>query len=49
MRSGRLYLAHGYQALGGPVFMPGGTALFPMLRPPCPGGQPEGDGAGEGR
>jgi GNAT superfamily N-acetyltransferase len=49
MRSGRLYLAHGYQALGGPIFLPGGAALFPMLREPCPGGQPQGKGAGEGR
>jgi GNAT superfamily N-acetyltransferase len=34
MRSRRLYLAHGYQALGGPIFLPG-AALFPMWRPPA--------------
>ena len=48
MRSRRLYLAHGYEALGGPIFLPG-AAMFPMLRQPCPGGQPEGEGTRERR
>ena len=38
MRTRRLYLAHGYDACGGPVFLPG-ILLFPMLRQPRPGGQ----------
>jgi GNAT superfamily N-acetyltransferase len=32
-RSRRLYLRHGYQDLGDPIFMPDGPPMFPMWRP----------------
>jgi hypothetical protein len=38
LRTRRLFLAHGYDACGGLVVLPG-TLLFPMLRQPHPGTQ----------
>jgi hypothetical protein len=35
-RSRRLYLRHGYQDLGDPIFMPDGPPMFPMWRPSNP-------------
>ncbi|GAA3074566.1 GNAT family N-acetyltransferase [Streptosporangium carneum] len=35
-RSRRLYLRHGYQDLGDPMFTPGGPPMFPMWRPSNP-------------
>jgi GNAT superfamily N-acetyltransferase len=37
LRSRRLYRAEGYQDHGGLLFLPG-AAMYPMLRPPRPGG-----------
>jgi GNAT superfamily N-acetyltransferase len=43
LRSRRLYLAHGYNDSGGPLFLPE-TAMYPMFRPPQ-AGQPPGPAA----
>ena len=36
MRTRRLYLAHGYAACGGPLFLPGAVVHVPMWRQPQP-------------
>ena len=38
LRTRRLYLAHGYEACGGPIFLPD-AVMFPMLRQPVPSGR----------
>ncbi len=38
LRTRVLYLAHGYTDHGDPIQLPGGPQMYPMLRPPRPGG-----------
>jgi len=46
LRTRRLYLAHGYADIGGPLFLPE-AVMYPMLRPPRPG-QPPGPAISSG-